>query len=197
MPKVLTSGLKIKVVHELHRVFIISSVLSWGRFYDVPMPRKPEEEVLWLVLVFLDDIGYLKFRIFSFLVRVHLLLKVLVRAALLPILCCGLRIVRNLSALWCFWFYSIGCTVLPCLLKICLCNVFFMICLTLAYRCNVDDLMMAVGKSYFTLTLGDLFYVSIVRFVLRRVFVATEVMCEWLLSFITYFNIIVNKVRIH
>ena len=56
--------------------------------------------------------------------------------------------------------------------------MFFTICLTFAYRCNVDDLMMAVGKSYFTLTLGDLFYVSIVRFVLRRVFVVSEVMCE-------------------
>ena len=38
--------------------------------------------------------------------------------------------------------------------------MFFTICLTFAYRCNVDDLMIAVGKSYITLTLGDLFYVS-------------------------------------
>ena len=46
IPTVVASGLKLKAIHELHRVFIISSVLSWGRFYDVPMPRKPEEEVL-------------------------------------------------------------------------------------------------------------------------------------------------------
>ena len=56
--------------------------------------------------------------------------------------------------------------------------MFFWIYLTFTYRCNVDDLMMAVGKSYFTLTLGGLFYVSIVRFVLRRLVVVGEVMCE-------------------
>lgn len=46
IPTVVASGLKLKAIHELHRVFIISSVLSWGRFYDVPLPSKPEEEAL-------------------------------------------------------------------------------------------------------------------------------------------------------
>ena len=35
-PKVFDLGLKLRSIHEIHRIFTISSVMSWGRFYSVP-----------------------------------------------------------------------------------------------------------------------------------------------------------------
>ena len=35
-PKVFDLGLKLRSIHEIHRIFTISSVMCWGRFYSVP-----------------------------------------------------------------------------------------------------------------------------------------------------------------
>ena len=35
--KIFAQGLKIGVLHELHRILVIASVLSWGRFYSIPI----------------------------------------------------------------------------------------------------------------------------------------------------------------
>ena len=34
--KIFVHKLKIGVLHELHRILVIASVLSWGRFYSIP-----------------------------------------------------------------------------------------------------------------------------------------------------------------
>ena len=35
-PYLFDVGLKLKSIHEIHRIVTIASVLSWGRFYSVP-----------------------------------------------------------------------------------------------------------------------------------------------------------------
>ena len=35
-PELFSFGLKLKTIHELHRICIMASILSWGRFYGVP-----------------------------------------------------------------------------------------------------------------------------------------------------------------
>ena len=34
--KIFAFGLKVSVLHELHRILVMASVLSWGRFYSIP-----------------------------------------------------------------------------------------------------------------------------------------------------------------
>ena len=34
--KIFALGLKIGVLHELHRILVIASVISWSRFYSIP-----------------------------------------------------------------------------------------------------------------------------------------------------------------
>lgn len=34
--KIFALGLKLGVLHELHRILVIASVISWSRFYSIP-----------------------------------------------------------------------------------------------------------------------------------------------------------------